>query len=360
MTRNKSYFEKFEHYEEQFDPLKTDRKGRRKRKAKVNHIPKATKQKIVTNLVDDTVGLEGGFKSTYKPARYEKEWLLASLQPFYDQGLIADILAQIKGGKEASVYRCQADVVEGKILLAAKVYRPRKFRNLRNDALYREGRTLLKVDGKAMKKKDHRIIRAVDKKTRFGAIASHTSWLMYEFTTLQTLYQVGAAVPEPIAASENAILMSYHGDAYQAASALNEISLPFDEAEELFDEVLANIKLFLQHNLVHGDLSAYNILYWQGKITIIDFPQVVDSQRNPKAQAIFERDVQRVCEYFIRQGVACDPVAIADDLWTTYNPINIDDRLADLSRHDEEEGDLNKLLMIIGDDDDHNPNRNNG
>ena len=71
----------------------------------------------------------------------------------------------------------------------------------------------------------------------------------------------------------------------------------------------------LEHDLVHGDLSAYNILYWDGEITLIDFPQVVSLQGNPDAYTILQRDIRRVCEYFARQGVRCDADSIMDDLW---------------------------------------------
>ena len=55
---------------------------------------------------------------------------MASLfpRPLYDQGLITDVLARVRGGKEASVYRCQGR--EAGSLVAAKVYRPRRFRSL--------------------------------------------------------------------------------------------------------------------------------------------------------------------------------------------------------------------------------------
>jgi RIO kinase 1 len=331
--------DKYEHYEELFNPLNIDRQARRKRKPKVKHIPKKSPGQVITEIAE-TVGLEGGFQTTYQPARYEEGWLLDSLRSFYDQALISDVLAQVKGGKEASVYCCEADPVTGETLLAAKVYRPRQFRNLRNDAMYRQGRTTLKANGRSVKKNDHRIMRAIGKKTAFGVQAQHTSWLMYEYTTLERLYRVGAAVPQPIASSENAILMSYIGDAQMAAPILNEVSLASDEAESLFQEVRRNIELMLQYDLIHGDLSAYNILYWQGKITLIDFPQVVNGRTNRKAHFILKRDIQRICEYFIRQGVRCNPSAMMNELWTRYLAIDPKDQAADESRFDQEDDDF--------------------
>lgn len=325
--------DEFEVYEEQFDPLRTDREARRHRKPKAHHVPKKSHRQIIAELTDDATDLELGFNTTYQPSRYEGSWLLSSLHSFYDQGLIRDVLTLIKGGKEASVYCCEAHPATGMGLLAAKVYRPRMFRNLRNDKMYRQGRENLTPEGRPVGRQAERIARAIRNKTAFGAQAQHTSWLMHEFTALERLYEAGAAVPQPIAASDNAVLMSYHGDEHMAAPTLNAIGLELDEADSLFREVLRNVDLMLQHGLIHGDLSAYNVLYWAGEITIIDFPQVVDLHTNDKAHFILQRDIQRTCEYFALQGLPCDAAAITNDLWTRYGmEIDPDDRAADWSK----------------------------
>jgi RIO kinase 1 len=317
MPQDDADLDKYEHYAERFDPLQGQGRLRRARKPQSSAARPQLQSQIVAELAEPT-GLEAGFTTTYRPARYEAEWLLSSLRSFFDEQLIGDVLGQVKGGKEASVYRCAADATTGVALLAAKVYRPRMFRNLRNDKVYREGRAILTADGRAVKKTDHRVMRAIGKKTAFGEQVKHTSWVMYEYTTIERLYRAGAAVPQPLAAAENAILMSYYGDEQRAAPTLNEVSLAPDEAAALFQEALRNIELLLQHNLVHGDLSAYNILYWQGRIVIIDFPQVADLQNNSQAALILQRDISRVCDYFSRQGVRCEPAAIMDELWGRY------------------------------------------
>lgn len=334
--------DKYAEYEAMFDPMQTDRQARRKRKAKPVHIAKKSAEEILAEQAEDISSIEAGFEITYKPARYEAVWLLDSLRGFFDLGLLSDVLAQVKGGKEASVYRCRASeaFVEANNLktdlIAAKVYRPRQFRNLRNDATYKQGRAILKENGSAAKKTDHRLMRAVGKKTAFGAQVSHTSWLMYEFTTLEELYAAGAAVPQGFAAGENAILMSYVGDEHRAAPTLNEVTLTPQEALPLFREVLRNIDLLLQSGWIHGDLSAYNILYWNGAVTLIDFPQVTDSRANSEAYNILRRDVQRVCDYFGDYGVRVSPGAITHELWSRYAAIDPNDKAADISRLVEE------------------------
>lgn len=327
----RSEHDKYAIYEQTYDPEWRSNQWRQERKAQ-KHKPKKNVNEVLALLADETVGLEGGFSITYQPARFEEGFLRDSVRAFFEQALITDILAQVKGGKEASVYRCVGHPTLDAVLLAAKVYRPRQFRNLSNDATYREGRQILKDDGRPAKANDHRIQRALNKKTNYGVQVAHTSWLMYEFKTLERLHAAGAAVPKPYATSENAILMAYIGDEGRAAPTLQESVLPPAEAPHLFAEVMRNIDLMLQQGWIHGDLSAYNILYWQGAITLIDFPQVVSVANNSHALGILERDVVRICQYFTTQGVYCKPEQIVKELWSRYQRNDAKDRLADFSR----------------------------
>ncbi len=264
---------------------------------------------------------------SYQPARYEEGWLLDSLDSFFQEHLITDVLSHVRGGKEASVYCCRADESTGAELLAAKVYRPRQFRSLSNDAIYREGRQLLTAQGRAMlgergrqaQRPDARMMKAVAGKSAFGMEILHSSWLSYEFMFMERLYKAGASVPKPYACASNAILMSYIGDQHMPAPALNNVHLDPEEAQPLFDDVIRSIELMLSEGYIHGDLSAYNILYWQGEIVLIDFPQVTDCEHNNHAYSILKRDIQRVCEYFQRAGVDSDPAELLADLWSRHS-----------------------------------------
>jgi RIO kinase 1 len=317
---DETYLDDLEFYEEKYGKTVRERKTtRRKRPAEV------------AALAEDT-SATSSFTMTYVPARFEAVWLRESLASFYQDELIGDVQASIKGGKEASVYRCRAKPHIDVDLLAVKVYRPRQFRNLRNDKMYRDGRTILTSEGRPVKSTDNRMMRAIGKKTAFGQQVSHTSWLMHEYTTLERLHQLGAAVPKPYAANDNALLMSYHGDESTAAPTLNGVRLETREAQRLFEEVLRNIELMLAQGFIHGDLSAYNILYWEGSVTIIDFPQITYAASNRNARDILRRDVTRVCDYFRAMGVQVQPDRIVSDLWQRYAQIDPDDVLADASR----------------------------
>ncbi len=309
------------------------------REIRVRRAPKNERQRFEDHREEvgtlaEAAGLENVWETTYTPSRYEGGFLQESLQPFYSQDQIVDVNALVKGGKEASVYRCRAHPSSGAEWIAAKVYRPRKFRNLRNDAIYREGRHLLtSEDGrpKSVNPRDGRIARAVGKKSVFGVEVRHTSWLMYEYSALQILHSAGVSVPEPYGVAENAILMAYIGNGGKAAPNLHEVSLESGEASAFFEQVLESIAAMLEKGLVHGDLSAYNILYWQGKITFIDFPQVVNARTNRSAQSILNRDVARVCRYFARYGIPTDSSRLASELWERHAAPDPDDLAADLS-----------------------------
>jgi RIO kinase 1 len=256
------------------------------------------------------------FKFTYKAARFEEWWLLDSLAAFHDHKWISDVLRRVKGGKEASVYLCKPGIGVDAPLLAAKVYRPRSLRNLKNDQQYRVGRTDLDEDGHALWKEAD--INAIIKRTRYGEEVRHQSWIAYEFVTMELLHEAGADVPKPFAKEKNAILMEFVGDAGTAAPPLSHVSLDPDEAEPLFERVVRNMDIMLSKDRIHGDLSAYNILYWDGDIKLIDFPQVVIPESNPASWGIFQRDVMRICQYFSAQGIRTDAKKLAADLWTSH------------------------------------------
>jgi RIO kinase 1 len=256
------------------------------------------------------------FAFSYNASHHERQWLTDSLGGFYQMHWFEDVLQLIKGGKEASVYLCLGNQTTSASHLAAKVYRPRRFRNLRKDHLYREGRENLDENGHIIT--DDGMQYAMKKRTEFGKQLLHTSWIEHEVKTMQVLKEAGADVPAIFASGNNAILMTYVGEAEMAAPALNEIDLDPAEARQLFERVLANIETMLANDRVHGDLSAYNILYWDGEITLIDFPQAISPKENRNAYLIFQRDVTRVCEYFARQGVHAEPLAIAESLWRKY------------------------------------------
>lgn len=231
---------------------------------------------------------------------------LALLDELAGEGLIEDVLGVVKSGKEATVYRCTRR--ETGALVAVKVYRGTDVRGFANDAQYREGRLRRKT----------RYSRAIETKTRRGREFAFGAWVHDEYETLRTLHAAGADVPAPYALRERAIVMEYIGDDDEPAPALANVRLAQGDARDALAAILRNVELALACDRVHGDLSPFNVLYWEGRVRLIDFPQAVDPRFNSNARALLERDIGNICAYFQRDGLAVDGLGIARDLWSRF------------------------------------------
>ena len=66
--------------------------------------------------------------------------------------------------------------------------------------------------------------------------------------------------------------------------------------------------------LVHADLSAYNLLWWDERLVMIDLPQAVEFTTNPDAFELLRRDVEKVAEWFGRRGRPLDVEAVYSEL----------------------------------------------
>jgi RIO kinase 1 len=233
-----------------------------------------------------------------------------AFEHFLDEGLISTIIRPIKSGKEASVHLCRAnpDTTGGERLAALKIFHPADRRAFRDEGLYRDGEFI----------KERRIRVAVQKRTTYGKGVAGSIWVDREWEMLTQLYDAGADVPRPLLRSDRAILMTYVGDEDDAAPQLRSYRPDPDEAAELFRQVMRNIELFLYGNVIHGDLSPYNVLVWNGKVTVIDLPQAVDPRKNRHARGLLERDLFRICEHFEKLGVACSAGQLTADLWTAW------------------------------------------
>lgn len=260
--------------------------------------------------------------------RDEQPILYAMLDSFLDSGVISEVMELVKGGKEATVFRCRAGAGAGagdasgslpsasrrdpaassEKFYAAKVYRPRKYRRFRNDAPYQNGRVIL----------DARSRRAARKRTAYGEEVHQGLWVAAEFETQQMLFAAGVDVPRPVACNGDAILMEWVGDADRAAPQLREVDLQPHEPRPLLQRLLRNVETLLAHNRIHGDLSPFNVLYWRGRVKVIDFPQAVDPRMNGESYALLYRDVENLCRHFSRYGVESNPTQIAGRMWDRF------------------------------------------
>src|SRR5579863_5278384 len=228
---------------------------------------------------------------------------------FISDGLISEVLYEVRSGKEATVYCCRGAEAAGREFVAAKVYRPLERRGFRNDAIYQTGRDI---------PLDSRSKRALANKSRHGRNVQFGTWINAEFQVMRMLHDAGADVPEVFARSGNALLMEYFGDERGAAPMLFRAGLSREDAGATLRKIIENVTLWLANHLVHGDLSPYNLLYWEGRIVAIDFPQAVDARVNPAARSLLVRDLENVCGYFSKYGIRADAERIANALWANY------------------------------------------
>ena len=231
------------------------------------------------------------------------------LDVFADQGLITRIHSQLTSGKEATVYCCKAHPSTRRRYVAAKVYRPYVSSAYRRGATYFEGRE------RVMKARE---MRALQAGTEYGRRIASGLWVQAEFENLKRVATIDAAIPRPLAMNGRAILMEYVGNGERPAPQLHGAGMEEETAHAVFRQILDAITQLLSIDLVHADLSPYNILYWQEQAWIIDLPQAVDARFNHSAQALLQRDLENLAAFFARYGVEVSPRELTQNLWSRY------------------------------------------
>ncbi len=139
------------------------------------------------------------------------------------------------------------------------------------------------------------------------------NWCKKEFKNLRKAQSIGLNVPESVAFNKNVLLMEFLGEDYRPAPRLNELELANPEAalDYLVD---AMDNLWNKEKLVHGDLSAFNVLIWDSKVHLIDFSQAVLSH-HPQAEELLERDVDNVLNHFRKTyDIDRDTEEVLDDI----------------------------------------------
>ena len=231
-----------------------------------------------------------------------------TLRQYFDDGTIDGYERVLSEGKEAVVHVVSKSGSGGKTCYAAKVYKKREERGFKNRADYFVAQDLYK----------RRALLAIHKKTRFGLAVEEGAWQNRETAYLAELLAAGADVPALVKTGQGSFIMEYLGDGGERALKLIEAKGEITDPRGIFMRVIRNIGLFLRCNIVHGDLSPYNVLYYRGRIAVIDFPQASDPRRNLNAQALLLRDIRNICAFFARLGVTAAPDAIFDDMWNKY------------------------------------------
>lgn len=259
------------------------RKWKRTRKDKFERRVKAAEKRdrmLVKDLSSERAVLEEVFDRSTRMTVYD----------FLNKGTIDEIHGAVKAGKESKIYwGLGSDGTE----LAIKIY-------LTVSSEFKKG-----------------MLPYIKGDPRFAHVKRGTRSLVYvwaqkEFKNLKRAYEAGVTAPEPIAVSKNVLVMRFVGENGTPAPLLKEASL--DKPERTYRQLVTCIKkLYQKAELVHADLSEYNIMIWKGKPVLFDVSQAV-SLKHPMAQQFLRRDLENLNRYFKKLGVKVQPM---DELYKT-------------------------------------------
>ena len=125
-------------------------------------------------------------------------------------------------------------------------------------------------------------------------------WVQREYRNLMNARDAQVKVPIPITFSNNILLLEFIGRNGNIAPKLKD-SIPKDK-KRFFDKIMDNIRKLYKANLVHADLSAFNILNFEETPVFIDMSQAT-VLKHPRAEEYLERDVKNICIFFRKVGL---------------------------------------------------------
>jgi RIO kinase 1 len=144
-------------------------------------------------------------------------------------------------------------------------------------------------------------------------------WASREFWILDRAFRAGVNVPTPARHVDNMFTARFIGEDGRAAPLLKDA--PIEYPNRLFDMIVDQIFALYRAFIIHGDLSEYNILYFEQKAWIIDFPQAIDFASRPgrhrvlkEGRPILLRDITNIMRFFARFGIKADPVSLCDEV----------------------------------------------
>lgn len=232
-----------------------------------------------------------------------------------EYGAVDTELGMIKTGKEADVFLVRRSLPssdgsdDGKIsMIAAKRYRDGDHRLFHRDAGYLEGRRVRRS----------REMRAMTNRTSFGKELIAGQWAAAEFGALSHLWQVGQesgliCVPYPVQLLGTELMLEFIGDweTGEAAPRLAQVRTDRASLEDLWRQMVDALSVLARAQVAHGDLSPYNLLVHDGRLVLIDLPQIVDVIANPQGAEFISRDVRNVAKWFAARGLPADLIDVA-------------------------------------------------
>lgn len=128
-------------------------------------------------------------------------------------------------------------------------------------------------------------------------------WTEKEMANLTRMHRAGLACPQVFFHKKHVLVMTFIGTDGTPAPKLKEANLSLEELQQCYDQLRADMAtMYNVCQLVHCDLSEYNVLWHDGHAWIIDVGQSVDP-KHPRATEFLFRDCANVTAFFERQGV---------------------------------------------------------
>ena len=262
----------------------------------------------------------------------------AALQALIDDGVIDEVLRPLKSGKEAAVYVVRS----GDDIRCAKVYKDMAQRSFQQRVQYQEGR---KVRGS-------REARAIGKATKYGRRQQETAWKNAEVDALYLLRDAGVRVPEPYGYYHGVLVMALVTDADGfSAPRLGEVELDPEQARDFHSVLMRQVVRMLCCGLIHGDLSAYNVLVGPDGPIVIDFPQVVSAAGNNAARQMLLRDVNNLTASLGRWAPELLDTWFGEEMWALFEAGDLrpDTVLTGVFAQDERRADVAGVREAIED-----------
>ncbi len=144
----------------------------------------------------------------------------------------------------------------------------------------------------------------------------YSLWAKKEYGNYSRMYRAGVSVPRPIAVYENILVMDFVGTEGVPAPLLKDLDLGPEKLKALFEGVVEDLgRMVSRARLVHGDLSEYNIMVWEGRHYIIDVSQAVTLD-HPNARDYLLRDLTNIARFFRKRGLDVPPPGdLLNRLW---------------------------------------------
>lgn len=209
---------------------------------------------------------------------------LLVLQELIGEGVFATLDYPVSTGKEAVVFHASGADGSGK---AVKIYRISNS-TFKTISVYIEG--------------DPRF-----KRMKKGTRPTLFAWAQKEYLNLVRMQDAGVRVPTPARVEANVLVMGYVGDDTMPAPLLRNAVL--DDPRAVLADVVENLRAIRKAGLVHADLSEYNLLFWDGKVFVIDVGQAVPVD-HPRAPEWFARDIGNMARFFHRLRVDVTPASL--------------------------------------------------